>query len=286
MVDFHKAIDYVNEKGSSLEKARLDCILNTTAPSSEVRQEISELQNLDGGFPFAMVAGNLSTVNETTVALWWMEELDLLSWVIAQQAYGYLLSTQQSDGGWDEDVRIAQYDLPPWILLGDPKTKLYLSAYAAYWFAVGGYKHLPAFRKALHLLIRNQDQSGRIYGYTHTTWIAAAVFLMAGERYSPVARLAIQALSLRPLADWDDSQIAWALDCLGKAGLPRDHPFMEGGLAEMTHRQKDDGSWAAEEGEDSAVSTTIQVMKVLKRYGPITPEKPDAPAEPHKIEND
>jgi hypothetical protein len=282
MIDFQKSVEFVSKKGSGLEKARLDCILHNTTPSSEIQEEIGELQNRDGGFPFAMVAGNLSTINETTVALWWMEELDLLSSVIAQQAYGYLLSIQQSDGGWDEDMRIAQYDLPPWILLGDQKTKLYLSAYAAYWFAVGGYKHLPAFRKALHLLIRNQDQTGRIYGYVHTTWIAAAVFLMAGERYSPVARLAIQTLSTRPVADWDDSQIAWALDCLSKAGLPQDYPFVEGGLSELANRQNNDGSFASEDGDDSAVSATIQVLKVFNRYGLISLAKPDSPAETHK----
>jgi hypothetical protein len=282
MIDFQKSIDFVREKGSNLEKARLDCILRGRAVSSDVLGEINELQNRDGGFPFAMISGNLSTVNETTVALWWMEELNLLSSVIAQQAYGYLLSTQQTDGSWDEDMRIAQYELPPWILLGDQKTKLYLSAYAAYWFAVGGYKHLPAFRKALHLLIRNQDQSGRVYGYVHTTWIAAAVFLLAGERYSPVARLAIQALFARPLVDWDDSQIAWALDCLSKAGLPHNEPVVEGGLDELSHRQNDDGSWATEDGGDSAVSATIQVLKVFHRFGLISLEKPDPPAEAHR----
>jgi squalene cyclase len=272
MIDFQKSINFVDEKGSSLEKARLSCLLRGIAPGSDVRQEFSELQNRDGGFPFGMVKGNLSTINETTVALWWMEELDLLSSVFAQQAFGYLLSTQQADGGWDEDVRIAQYDLPPWILLGDQKTKLYLSAYAAYWFAVGGYKHLSAFRKALHLLIRNQDQSGRVYGYLHTTWIAAAVFITAGERYSSVARLAIQALSERPLADWDDSQIAWALDCLSRAGLPHDHQLMEAGLAELPGRQNSDGSWASEDGEDNAVSATIQVLKVFNRFGILPPD--------------
>jgi hypothetical protein len=283
MIDFQKSFEFINEKGSSLEKARLSCILQGNEPAGDVRREFNQLQNRDGGFPFGMLKGNLSTVNETTVALWWMEELDLLSSVFAQQAFGYLLSTQQADGSWDEDARIAQYDLPPWILLGDSKTRLYLSAYAAYWFAVGGYKHLPAFRKALHYLIRNQDPSGRVHGYLHTTWIAAAVFLMAGERYVTMANLALQALYARPLADWDDSQVAWALDCLSKAGLPQDHPFVEASLIELPNRQKPDGSWASEEGEDSALSATIQVLKVLHRYALVPPGLADLPAGEGKV---
>ena len=41
----------------------------------------------------------------------------------------------------------------------------------------------------------------------------------------PSLNLGIQALSEKPLAEWDDSQIAWALDCLSRGGLPKDSPL-------------------------------------------------------------
>ena len=50
-----------------------------------------------------------------------------------------------------------------------------------------GIQNLPAFRKAIHYLIRNQDKSGKFFGYLHTTWIATGVFLMMGERYATIA---------------------------------------------------------------------------------------------------
>jgi squalene cyclase len=195
-----------------------------------------------------------------------MEELELLTSPDAKQAFAYLLATQQEDGGWDEDPRLAQYDLPPWILLGELKTRLYLSAYATYWLAVGGHQTLPAFRRALHFLLRHQDCTGKIFGYLHSTWIATGVFLLAGDRYVKVASLGIQVLTDRPLAKWEDSQIAWAVDCLSRGGLPKNHPFIEGCLDELSRRQKADGSWASEDGEAFAVGATIQVLKVLKRY--------------------
>lgn len=269
-MDIQQAITYIEAKGSAMETARLHAIVHATVPQPEVTQNFLGLQNDNGGFPYQFVSGNLSTLNETTVALWWMEELDLLSSPAASKAFEYLLSVQAQDGSWDEDPLIAQYDLPPWIQLGDQKTRLYLSAYGSYWLALGGYTRSPAFRKALHFLIRNQDGSGKFYGYLHTTWIAAGVMLMAGERYASVADKAIQALAARTLEDWADSQIAWALDCLSRGGLPMSHPFVDQCLKELLPRQKLDGSWASEDGEAYAVSATIQVMKILKRYGLIT----------------
>jgi len=266
-VNIQQSIAFIESKGSALENARLHFILNETIPVSQTIRSFVELQNEDGGFPFGLKKGNISTLNETTVALWWMEELDLLSSAAARMAYTYLLRSQQADGSWDEDPQIAQYDLPPWIELGDLKTRLYLSAYASYWLANGGYTRQHAFRKALHFLLRNQDESGKFFGYLHTTWIATAVFLMAGERYTKISDHGLQALSDRAISEWADSQVAWALDCLSKAGLPAQHPFVERCIDALLPRQKPDGSWASEDGEASAVSATIQVLKVLKRYG-------------------
>jgi len=269
-MDLDQSITFIETQGTHLEKARLNCILHGTKPRKELTQDFIELQNADGGFPFGMQKGNLSTINETTVALWWMEELDLLTSQTAKQGFAYLLFTQQADGSWDEDIRVAQYDLPPWIQPDDPRTRLYLSAYAVYWLAVGGYTNLPAFRRAIHFLIRNQDKSGKFFGYLHTTWIATGVLLMAGERYATLASQGIQVLSDKPLAEWDDNDIAWALDCLSRGGLPKSHPFVVACLDELCHRQKPDGNWASEDGEAFALGATLQALKVLKRYDMLT----------------
>ena len=262
-----KSIGFIGENGSALEKARISCILHGTQPRQDVIQSFVQIQNEDGGFPYRMVKGNLSTINETTVALWWMEELDLLSSPNAEQAFAFLLAIQQEDGSWEEGPQLALYELPPWIQLGDLKTRLYLSAYVTYWLSTGGYRSLPAYRKAIHFLLRHQDQSGKIHGFWHTTWIAMGIFLLAGKRYENVVSLGMQALADRPLQEWDDSQIAWALDCLSRGGLSKTHPFIDVFLKELYHRQKADGSWASEDGEAFAMGATIQVIKVFKRYG-------------------
>lgn len=269
-MEISQSIEYVNARGSNLEKERLNSILYRQTPSHDAMQALAGLQNEDGGFPFGMKKGNLSTVNETTVALWWLEELDQFSSSIAQGAFTYLINTQKSDGSWDEDPRIGQYDLPPWIQIGDARTRMYLSGYASYWLAAGGYFRIPHFRKALHFLIRSQDQSGKFYGYLHTTWIATGALLLAGDRYSSLANLGLQFLESKLITSWADSQIAWALDCLSNGGLPASHPLVDQGLRELITRQNLDGSWASEDGEAAAVGATIQALKVLLRYGIIS----------------
>ncbi len=273
-MDIGKSVAFIESRGSELEKVRLNYILRGARPPADVVQKLINLQNADGGFPFGMQPGKLSTINETTVALWWLEEMDLLYSPLAHFAFDYLNRTQQAEGYWDEDPRLTQYELPPWIKLGDLYTQLYLTAYVAYWLAAAGKTTQPAFRKSLHFLIRNQDETGKFLGYLHTTWIATGVFLMAGKHYITIASKAHQVLSDRRTAEWEDSQLAWALDCLSKGGLPKTDSFVRASLSELKRRQKLDGSWASEDGEGAAVGATIQAIKVFKHYGLITTHKP------------
>ncbi len=272
-MDIEKSIAFIESRGSELEKVRLNCILRGTRPPADVVQKLINLQNADGGFPFGMQAGKLSTINETTVALWWLEEMDLLYSPLAHFAFDFLNRTQQAEGYWDEDPRLAQYELPPWIKLGDLYTQLYLTAYVAFWLAAAGKTTQPAFRKSLHFLIKNQDETGKFLGFLHTTWIAIGVFLMAGKHYTTIAGKAHQVLCDRHLDEWEDGQLAWALDCLSKGGLPKTDSFVRAGLSELKRRQKLDGSWASEDGEGAAVGATIQAIKVFKHYGLITTHK-------------
>jgi squalene cyclase len=266
-MDITKSIVFIEERGSDLEKARIRQILYRQKPEADVIRRFTQLQNDDGGFPYDMVQGNLSAVDNTLVALWWMDELGILKSPKADRAVGYLLAVQRDDGNWDEDPSIAQYDLPPWISPGDLRTRLYLSSYAAYWLAVKGYGSHTAFKNAMEFLLKHQDDTGNFRGYLHTTWIATSAFLMAGPQYSEVGKRGLQALVNKSLAEWEASQIAWALDCLGKAGLQESHPFVEKCLAELLSRRRSDGSWSSEDGEAFAVGATIGVLKVLKLYG-------------------
>ena len=266
-MDIAQSVSFVEKKGSGLEKARMRWILHGVRPEPDVIYPFTELQNEDGGFPCGMAKGNLSSIDQTLLALWWLGELGMLESPVADRVYAYFLAVQKEDGGWDEDPALAHYDLPPWITPGDLRTRLYLSSYVAYWLGVEGYGSHPAFQEALAFILRHQDETGRFYGYLHTTWLATSVLAIAGQPCADAMRKGLQALLDTPLAEWADSQMAWALDCLSRAGVPKEQPFVDRCLAELVRRQVADGSWSSEDGDAYAVGATIQAVKVLQRYG-------------------
>ncbi|MBE0432271.1 terpene cyclase/mutase family protein [candidate division WOR-3 bacterium] len=266
-MDIAKALSFIDEHGSNLEKARMKWIVYQAQPEPAVIRPFVQLQNEDGGYPCAMTKGNLSSIDNTLVALWWLDEIGMKESSAADKAFGYLLAVQKNDGGWDEAPSIAQHELPPWIIPGDLRTKLYLSSYSAYFLAARGYVNRPAFHKALDFLLKHQDRTGKFYGYLHNTWIATSVFAMAGDPYAGVVKRGLGFLMDRPLSEWADSQIAWALDCLASAGLPKEHAFVERSLAELIRRQQADGTWISEDGAEHDVGATIAAVKALKHYG-------------------
>ncbi len=265
-MDVTESISFVEANGTDLETARLRCILYGTAPGPEALEPFLALQHPDGGFPFRMEQGNPTALNPTQVALLWMDELGMLDSSAAHSAFEYLLRSQREDGGWDEEAAIAAYDPPPWAAPGELNARIYLTAQSAFWLAAGGYGNHPGFPHALEFLIKYQDESGRFQGFPHNTWIATSVFWMAGAPYNETARMGMEALAAKPLADWVDSQIAWALDCLGRTGLPKEDPFVEAGLAELMRRRGAEGKWISEDGEARTVGAVIEALKVLNRY--------------------
>jgi squalene cyclase len=259
------ALIYIDEKGNLLDKARLLHILMGEPPPAEAVQPLLDKQNPDGGFPSRPRGENASSVDNTITALWQMNEVGMLHSDPARRGLEFLAASQAADGSWDENPALPRHDLPPWIVPGETATRLYLTAYAAYWFAEAGQAAAPAFRRAVDHLIASQQEDGSLPSYLHANWIAASAFLMAGETAAAIRIL--DHLAVRQWYEWEDSQIAWALDCLGSAGLPADHPFVAPALADLAARQDEDGSWASEDGPAYAVSATVSALKVFKMYG-------------------
>jgi hypothetical protein len=257
------SISFIMSHGTVLEKARLGSLLQNTEPSPDINQYFLTLQNEDGGFPFDFKQRNLGTIDNTLTALWWLDELRLLTSPIGKKALKFLINVQKPDGGWDEAPAITIYDLPPWISPGDPRTRLYLSSYCAYWLAIAGHIEQSSFTKALDFLCKQQEDSGKMPGYLHSTWIATSVFLLAGSPYLPAAHKGLQYLTQISMEMLEASQIAWALDCLGRAGLEIGHPLIKSYLVELMKRQTLDGYWLSEDGDEFIVSSTIEAIKVL-----------------------
>jgi hypothetical protein len=266
-LDLNKAIQFVSENGTILEQARLLRILMGVEPSIEAYQKLLDSQNPDGGFPSRPRPGSQSALDSTLTALWQFDELGLWHLTAAQRSMDFLAAMQQPDGGWDENPELPEHDLPPWIRPGEQATRLYLSTYALYWLAVRGKRPLPVFQRGAAYISTQQQPGGRIPGYMHNNWLGAAVFQLGGESYAHNAARSLAYMQSIPFSDWEDSQIAWALECLTRAGLPGEQPFMRAMLAELVRRQAADGSWAAEDGPSFAASATVGALKVLNQHG-------------------
>jgi hypothetical protein len=258
------ALSYIDQKGNLLDKARLLYVLMGEAPPGEAVRPLLEKQNPDGGFPSRPRGENPSSVDNTITALWQFNEVGMLESESARRGLAFLEASQSADGSWDENPNLPNHDLPPWIVPGELTTRLYLTAYAAYWFAICGRKG-PVFEKAVQYLTAHQDAQGGIPSYLHANWISTSTLILAGE--TAAAERGMAHLAARPWDEWEDSQIAWALDCLGSAGLGQAHPFIAAGLADLAARQEPDGSWASEDGPAYAVSATVSALKVFKMYG-------------------
>ena len=262
-----KAIEFVRHRGTDLERARIEWITSEVKPESDAVAPLLELQCQDGGFPFAGEKGNPSAVSSTLSSVEQLDELGLFTSEHTERAISYLLGVQKDDGGWDEEAVIAQYALPAYITPGDLRTRLYLSAYASYWLALKGRLEDARFRKALYFLVTHQEETGRFFGFRHTTWIAASAFALAGRPYTKIVSKSLKYLMEKPLDEWADSQLAWAMACLGRADLPKAHPFVSDCLAELAERQRPDGTWISENGEAFTIDATISAIKAFRIFG-------------------
>jgi len=122
----------------------------------------------------------------------------------------------------------------------------------------------------LYFLVSHQEESGRFFGFLHTTWIAVSAFALAGRPYAKIVSKGLKFLMEKPFDEWADSQIAWVLECLGRAGLPKVHPFISDCLTELIQRQKPDGTWVSEDGEAFMAQATLGAIKALKIFGVIS----------------
>lgn len=261
-----RAIAYVEEHGSEIERARLRGILGAPRPDPRVTRYFATRQNDDGGFPYQLAQGRPSAINATAMALHWLRDLRLLRSSYVERAVTYLLLSQRPDGSWDESPALVPLDPPPFLRPGDPAVRVYVTALAAWWLAVLEFAGDDAVARAVGFL-RGRREEGRFRGFLHATWLGAAVFTMVEGRDGDVAREAIDTLAAVPASQWSPSEIAWMLDALSEAGYGRDHPLVRPMLAMLLDAQGQDGGWASADGEAFAVEATLHALRVIIAYG-------------------
>lgn len=255
-----EATAFIYSNGTPIEIARLDSILKRT--SSTVLRTIEVLQNDDGGFPYNMESGKISTLNTTEFVLVWLHDLALLDSEMGRKAFRFILSMQSPDGTWNEKDEILPYSPPPWMVPHNEYAIAFTTANSAFWLGVKGLKTEPFFR-ACTFLTSSQNESGKFPGFLHTTWISASVLALEKDWTSPHVVRAMSYLEGLSLEQWEASQISWMLWYFSLAGIPAHLPLLRSAFTELLTRQNEDGSFTAEDGDSYSVNTTLEVVKVI-----------------------
>jgi hypothetical protein len=262
-MEVEKAIAFVQAQGNAVEQARLAAILWDEPPSEVVLKELAALQNPDGGFTYWLRPGHVSTVCDTAFVLQWLDDLKVYQGPIADPACRFLLEHQQEDGGWDEVEAVRALNPPQWMVPGRIETRVWLTAYCAHVLILFGYAEVPG---TTDFLLAHCDETGRLTGYLRATWIALPVlaFYLGSDSEPFQKALGVTEANYSP--DWPGSYLAWLLRCLRDAGLPAEHPLAARSLADLERKQRPDGSWESEDGEEFAVSATVEALRALRGY--------------------
>ena len=263
MVNIKAAIDYVKKNGDSIERNRLNSMLLEIPPPIEILDILTNMQNEDGGFSYFSEGG--STVFDTVYILTWIDDLQLKYEQIVEDAFKFLLSQHQDDGGWDEvDLKDKNSLLTP----GELDTRVFLTAYCSHWFVRYGLGKLEnVMNTSLEFLKVNRSPSGLILGDQQATWDSAVLFSHIPGRKSDLFNDILEVIEKMLSPDeCKGSKMAYLLCCLRDVGLDAYHPFVNFCTDALIHKQRDDGSWESEYGEDYSVVATVDALRVLKYY--------------------
>ena len=266
-MDVQRAIRFVEENGTELEKYRLNYLLGKERDDEIPLRYLSGLQNDDGGFPYNSEKGKSSSVNSTSVNLSLMIELGLTKSAVCRKTLEYLTSVQGEDGSWDENQAINQYNPPFWNTPGDLKTKMWLTATITNHLIQLGYRESEAVRRATQFLLENRNEDGAFFGFLHSTWISVEVFGQLEGINSEVVRKALKVIE-RNISRMEDevSDFIWVLECFHVTGISKDNPIAKRCIARIIELQRENGAWTSADGEKYSVSTTINALNVLKLY--------------------
>ena len=266
-MDVQKAISSVEKNGTALEKYRLRFLISEEKDDENPLQYLMNLQNEDGGFPYDSKKGKLSCVNDTSNYLGLMVELGLGSSNVCKKTIEYLFRIQGKDGSWSENEAIKQYNPPFWLIPGDLKTTMWLTANITNYLIRLGYSKSQAMQRAARFLLKNRDKEGKFAGFLHSTWISIGVFGQLEGSESDIVKKALKVIeeNLEKLKD-GAGDFAWCLECFHVAGLTKENPTVKKCIDELVNLQQENGAWLSADGEKFTVSTTINVLRILKDY--------------------
>jgi len=260
--DLQPAIDFVQQRGTPIERARLRHALHGEPPPDDVRDGFERSQRSDGGWaPFW--APEYSSLDATCYQLAQADQLgiDRLALPIID-AVRFLIERQRPDGSWEEEPP-EPAAAPIWARPDDVAAGLYVTANCAFWVAVTGLVPSAAHDAATYLSF-HLDADGGLPSFPHTHWLATALWQRLGM--SDEANKGLGNLRRR-VADLSAGNLAWLILALAKGGVAADHPTIVSALDQLVARREPAGHWPSDEGADNAAHVTVEAIQALQFGG-------------------
>lgn len=260
--EWQTAIDYVQERGTAVEQARLRYLLHGESAPTDVREQFERGQRGDGGWSPPWAA-EYSSVDATCFQLAQADQLgfDRRSPLFID-AVRFLAERQRADGYWEEEADVADA-APPWAQPSETAARLYLTANCGFWTAVTGLVPTAA-RDAAAYLSYHLRANGELPSFLQTHWLAAALWQQRGlvdEAAKSLGYLAGQA------GDLSAGNLAWMIVALREGGVPAADAAIGAALDRLLALRDPDGHWPTDEGIENSVHVTIEALKALQLCG-------------------
>lgn len=278
--DFDRAVAYIREHGDEFDQVRLDNLLEGYgALPDELEQRFFAGQREDGGWaPFW--APDYSSLDATCYRLAQAESLAVVDRNQACEcALRFLLSRQRPDGSFEEDESVRDL-APPWAKSRELAPRLYLSANCGWWLIngpVNGWlmRSDDATRDACRriagragaYLERHLAADGSLPSSLHAHWLAAALWIRLNWDQLPdlpePTRRVLDHLAGQMSNEVPAGALAWMLTTFGPIGVPIEHPLIQRATAQLASQQREDGSWASEDGPERDAYVTAEALRAL-----------------------
>ena len=266
-IDSLKAVEFIQKKGKDVENLKLALMLGVNSDTKKQLKEHLNLQNSDGGIPFRMREGSLSTIGPTITYFKDFLILNLKKEIKENlnRAVNFLLMHQYEDGYFEEPQSIKNFEPSPWEIPGTSPNRIYYTAIVInFLLGIGDESYRNFISKGIEYLSRNWRDDTGFKSYPHALWNAIPTFITINGEDDSISRRGLEMLQTFNLDSYPSSSIVWMVESFINAGL-ENHKFVTRLIDVLIHRQTQDGKWESEDGEDYDSTTTLTVLLVLKK---------------------
>ncbi len=266
-IDMDKAIEFIKLKGKSIDKLKLALMLEENSDTMNQLAEYLTLQNSDGGIPFRMREGGLSTIGPT-IAFFKdfliLEKTDIVIEFL-NKAVNFLLENQKDEGFFEEPISIKNFDYSPWETPGTEPNRIYCTSIVLnFLLGLRDSRYDKVIQRCTLYLSMNWRDDAGFKSYPHALWNAIPSFIRTKGKENCISQRGLEMLQTFQLENYPSSSLVWMIESFINADLGN-HDFITKVLDTLYKRQLSDGRWASEDGEEFDASTTLTVLFVMNR---------------------